>query len=179
MRNKLLPILATVSLLAALNVALAPAASATVTTYACNPSSTGWNTKGAWADGTVLEARTCLQYDGVLGQVRTKSEWRVRKGGTPISGTDWDLDANDANDPVFQIWVYSYTRNLELGVRNNFNDVFNTSYLALYSDYECTGAISQTYQGFSIDLRATPPGLPRSGYHDNNSRQATDTRIAC
>jgi hypothetical protein len=179
MRNKLLPILATLSLLAGLIVAMAPAASAAVTTYACNPSSTGWNTKGAWPDGTVLEARTCLQYDTAFGQVRTKSEWRVRKGGTPISGTDWDLDSNPGSDPAFQIWVYSRTRGVTVGLRNNFNDVFNTSYLALYSTWGCTGAVIQTYQGFTLDLRATPPGLTRSGYHNNNSREATDSRIAC
>ena len=177
--GNVLPILATLSLLTGLIVALAPAASAAVTTYACNPSSTGWNVKGRWDDGTVLEARTCLQYDTAFGQVRTKSEWRVRKGGTAISGTDWDLDANATKDPRFQIWVYSDTLNEDVGFRNNFSDVFNASYLALYSTWGCVGAVSQTYLGFAIDLRATPPGLPRSGYHGNNSRKATDNRIAC
>ena len=174
--RRLLALSALLALVATLLVA--SPAQAAITTYECNPSSTGWNVKGAWDDGSVLEARTCLQYDSGSGMVRTRSEWRARRGGVALSGTDWDLDSNGDNRP-FRTSTYLSDYNRELGPVANYRDVFNTSIVTLYSNWGCYGSGLQTYWGKAFDLRATPPGLPRSGYKANPSDFAGDNLPTC
>lgn len=174
--RRLLALSALLALVATLLVA--SPAQAAITTYKCNPSSTGWNVKGAWDDGSVLEARTCLQYDSSFGQVRTRSEWRARRGGVALSGTDWDLDSNGDNLP-FHTSVYLTASGRELGLVINYPDVFDTSIVTLYSNWDCYGSGTQSYVGQAFDLRATPPGLPRSGYKSNLSLTANDSRANC
>jgi hypothetical protein len=154
-------------------------ARADVVTYACNPSATGWNLEGSWPGGTVLEARTCLQNeDSVLGDVRVRSQWRVRNGTTPISGTDWDLDSNGDGLP-FQTYIQRTSSGTIHGPVSNYPDLFNTSIVTLYSNFTCAGSGDQGYAGKAFDLRATPPGLPRSGYRLHNSLTAFDGFLAC
>jgi hypothetical protein len=148
-----------------------------VTTYACNPTPSTWNVVARWGDGSVMEARTCLQHDPNTGYVRTKSQWRTRRGTTALL-SDWDLDINGDNR-WFQTQVYSISFDYPFAWRADFSDVFNTSYLALYSRWSCYGSTTQRYQGMAWDLRATPPGLTRSGYHQNNSDVTEDALAAC
>jgi hypothetical protein len=176
MMRRLLAVSALLALVATMLVA--SPAQASITTYACNPSSTGWNLEGAWDDGSVMEARTCMQYDSVFGEVRTRSQWRARRGGVALSGTDWDLDSNGDSRP-FHTSTYLHGPGMEIGVVRNYPDVFNTSIVTLYSNWACYGSGSQSYSGRAFDIRATPPGLPRSGYKSNGSATATDSRASC
>lgn len=60
--------------------------------YNCNPS-TGWEVKGAFSNGSVMEARACLLFGGAP-LLSARTEWRLRHGGTPITGV-WDMDTPD------------------------------------------------------------------------------------
>lgn len=160
-----------IAALVGVQVSQAPPAEAAITTFGCNPSSTGWNLEGAWDDGSVMESRTCLQWDSSANLRRVKTEWRARRGGTALSGTDWDLDANDDGRPFWRS-IYIYNTGVDLGVQATDNDVFNASLVTRYSSWSNLGACPGNYAGMAYDIRATPPGLPRSGYKSNPSNLA-------
>ena len=175
--RRLLAVSALLALVATM-LAASPAQAA-ITIYACNPNATDWNLEGAWDDGSVLESRTCLQHDSVARKVRTRSQWRARRGGVALSGTDWDLDSNASDGRPFTTYIDIDGVSTNIGVVANYPDVYNTSIVTLYSNWACYGSAARVYIGVAFDVRATPPGLDRSGYKSNDSAIAIDNRIAC
>ena len=155
-------------------------ATATVTDYACDPGPSTWRLEGAWADGSVMESRTCLQYDGA-NHSRVRSEFRARKGGTPLTGTDWDTDAADDGRAwkraIFDVYD---PNNTARGLATATADIFNASYIVRESNWYCFGGGQQeTIYGLGWDVRATPPGLPRSGYKLGQTDNATTYLATC
>jgi hypothetical protein len=154
-------------------------AQASISTISCNPSASSWDTKGAWPDGTVLEARACLQHDSAVGDMRVKEEWRVRRGGTAIGGTDWDLDSGTDGRPYITHILLTVS-GTKLGNVQNYPDVYNTSIVTLYSNWACNlGSGTISYVGKGFDLRATPPGLAKSGYKSQNTLSRSDSMVQC
>lgn len=179
MRRRILVALATVAALPALLALTAGPAVAADIEYDCNPSSSTWDLKGAWGDGTVLEARTCLHSDS-LGDVRAYSYWRTRRGTTAIQ-SDWNLGGSNA---IMQGWVYSGTTQHEYGVKETqyWNDIFDTSIVRLANFPDCsTVAGSKRYQGFFHGVQANPNGATNgaSGWKDSFSLEANDTFLNC
>jgi hypothetical protein len=169
-------LLAVIAALAASLVAVtAPPAAATQYSYACNPSATGWTVKARWGDGTVMEARACLQfwYNNPYNENfhRVRVEWRMRRGGDALSGTDWDLDPN------YTTYIAGRDGRV-IGPKYDHADIFNASYIATYSIWECGGP-HQDYQGRGVNIRATPPGLPKSSYHSHYSLWTNAPTIRC
>ena len=163
MRRLIAHLAAALTLAASLVAVSASPAAAEQYSYACNPSATGWSVKARWGDGSVMEARACLQYwyNNSYNENfhRVRVEWRVRRGTTALSGTDWDLSPDYA--------TYILRRDgQELGGKYDYTDTFNTSYLATYSTWSCGGP-HQDYSGGGVLIRATPPGLPKSSYHSH------------
>jgi hypothetical protein len=175
MRRLLAPLAVISTVAVSLIVIPASPAAATQYSYACNPSETGWSVKARWDDGTVMEARACLQYwynNSYLENFhRVRVEWRVRRGGTALSGTDWDLS------PDYATYILT-SDGSKLGEATNFTDTFNTSYIATYSGWVCRGP-HQNYSGGGVLLRATPPGLSKSSYHSHWTSTVAAPTIAC
>jgi hypothetical protein len=177
--RRFIALLAAIATLAALLVAVtASPAAAAVTTHACNPSATGWATKARWGDGTVMEARACLQYwtNNPYGVPfhRVRVEWRMRRGTTALSGTDWDLR------PEYATEILTVNGAL-LGGDFDHADIFNTSYIATYSLWACAGSNYRgvEYYGIGLLIRATPPLLPKSNYHNYQTKFTTSPNISC
>jgi len=173
--RRLIALLAAIMALAASLVAFtASPAAASVVTYGCNPSVSGWSTAAAWGDGTVMEARACLQYDTATPFHRVRVEWRMRRGGTALSGTDWDLDPSYTAEILTEYGV-------EVGSKEDFSDIFNKSYIVTYSPWACAGSASRgdDYRGVGSLIRATPPGLTKSGYHTHRSNYTNFPNISC
>jgi len=166
------------ALAASLVAVTAPPAAAAVTTHDCNPSATGWARKAAWGDGTVMEARACLQYwtNNPYGRPfhRVRVEWRMRRGTTALSGTDWDLRPDYATEVLT-------VNGALLGEDFDHDDIFNTSYVATYSLWSCAGSDYRgvEYYGIGLFMRATPPLLPKSSYHNYQTKFTNSPNISC
>jgi hypothetical protein len=146
------------------------AAMLAVSTYACKPSATGWETQAAWGNGTVVEGRGCLQYGSP--NVRARTELRMRRGGTALQG-NWDLTS-------FMSRVHDYTTALNVGTKDDYVDVIGASYIVKYSNWGCMpGSGSHLHIGEGFNWRATPPGGSRSGYHSTFSHQPNNGFILC
>jgi hypothetical protein len=168
-----------VAALVGVQVAQAPPARA-ITTYGCNPSASTWSVKARWDDGSVMESRACLQADGQWRRART--EWRVRRGTTALSGTDWDMDSNFAGDTRYRTAVVvPMPTDIWLGEVANYSDIFNTSYVVTHSTWSClnTTQTGLVYYGTGQGIRATPPGLPRSGYKTQSTDIVDSPTISC
>jgi hypothetical protein len=173
--RRLIALLAAIMALAASLVAFtASPAVASVVTYGCNPSVSGWATAAAWSGGTVMEARACLQYDTATPYHRVRVEWRMRRGTTALNGTDWDLDPSYYTEILT---VYG----VDIGRDETWSDIFNKSYIVTYSGWGCAGSASSgdEYRGVGWLIRATPPGLTKSGYHTHRSNYTNFTNISC
>lgn len=169
MRRILLILLATAALLA---VTVQPVKAA-VLEYDCNPSSTGWDVVGQWADGSVMERRVCIRADTTAHRVSSYSYWRTRKGGTPIL-SDWNLTDTTA-------FITSITTGNQYGWRDNYGDAFDTSFITISSYWGCSGqGGTQSYYAGVAFVQANPNGsLPASGFKSGSSFTATDNFIDC
>lgn len=179
MRRRTRLILATLAIAAAIGVA--PAANAGVKwqavptpalvgmqvsgdfIYGHWPGGGDYQTKGSWADGTVLEARGYF-VERSDGKVYSVTKWRVRKGGTAIKA-DWNTGGDNSTT---ESHYSSYTTGFTYGARSDYPDFIGTSAIQLNSNADCSQVAGvDSYQGFTFDVTANPAGSnPVSSPHD-------------
>jgi hypothetical protein len=151
------------------------AAPASATLINCDPSSTGWNVKGQFPDGAVMEARACGEDIGIDGRVF--SEWRLRKGGTAISNAVWDM--NSLSDSGYTAMQRSWPTAGVITFRDYDSDITG-SYIKLSTPYDCDHTYSSgNYYGGTLNVRVWNPGTnTKSGYKDQGITPASMT-IGC
>lgn len=122
--------------------------------YGHNPGGGDYATKGAWADGTVLEARGYF-VERSDGKVYSVTKWRTRKGTTAVL-SDWNTGGS--NSATYSEYL-SYTTGFTYGHRDDYPDYLATSAIQLNSNADCSQvAGTDRYQGVTAAVTANPAG---------------------
>jgi hypothetical protein len=144
--------------------------------YGHNPGGGDYAVKGAWGDGTVLEARGYYVERGD-GKVYVATRWRTRRGTTAVL-SDWNTGGS--NSATYSE-ILSFTTGFFYGHREDYPDYVGTSSILLQSTPDCSQVAGvDNYLGGTFQVTANPQGAnPVSGLKDQSGANQSNNILDC